>query len=129
MCHVLLSIILLYMLGTTASSIWQCTPIPRAWDRSLPGTCISLTANWYANAAFSITTDVLIILLPQKVIWESQLPIGQKKALMFVFALGGFVTITSVLRMTTLNFSTTSPDVTCKSCLAVAKTILLTLDR
>ena len=101
------------MLGTAASSIWQCTPVPRAWDRSLPGTCISLTANWYANAAFSITTDVLIILLPQKVIWESQLPGGQKKALMAVFALGGFVTVTSVLRMTTLNFSTTSPDVTC----------------
>ena len=102
------------MLGTTASSIWQCTPIQRAWDRSLPGTCISLTINWYANAVFSITTDVLIILLPQKVIWQSQLPSGQKKALMCVFALGGFVTVTSVLRMTTLSFSTKSPDVTCE---------------
>lgn len=102
------------MLGTTASSVWQCTPVPRAWDKSIPGTCISLTANWYANAVFSIATDVLIIALPQRVIWQSQLPGAQKKALMGVFALGGFVTVTSVLRMTTLNFSTTSPDVTCR---------------
>ncbi|KAK2029597.1 hypothetical protein LX32DRAFT_727918 [Colletotrichum zoysiae] len=79
LCHVLLSIILTYMVATSASSIWQCTPVPRAWDKSIPGTCISLTMNW---------------------------------ALMIIFALGLFVTITSILRMTTLDFSTNSPDTT-----------------
>ncbi|OLN96835.1 hypothetical protein CCHL11_02301 [Colletotrichum chlorophyti] len=112
LCYVLLSIILAYMVATSASSIWQCTPIPRAWDRSIPGTCISLTMNWYANAGFSIATDLLIIALPQHVLWKSKLPTNQKRALMVVFALGLFVTITSVLRMTTLDFSTTSPDTT-----------------
>lgn len=114
-CYSLLAIILAYMVATSASSIWQCTPIPRAWDKSIPGTCISLTMNWYANAGFSIATDILIILLPQHVLWKSKLPINQKRALMAIFALGLFVTVTSVLRMTTLDFSTTSPDTTCKS--------------
>ncbi|KAK1981562.1 integral membrane protein [Colletotrichum cereale] len=112
LCHALLSIILAYMAATSASSIWQCTPIPRAWDKSIPGTCISLTRNWYANAGFSIATDILIMALPQHVIWQSKLPLNQKKALMIIFALGLFVTITSILRMTTLDFSTTSPDTT-----------------
>ncbi|KAF3808056.1 hypothetical protein GCG54_00012635 [Colletotrichum gloeosporioides] len=112
LCHTLLSIILAYMVATSASSIWQCTPIPRAWDKTIPGTCISLTMNWYANAGFSIATDILIMALPQHVLWKSKLPINQKKALMVVFALGLFVTITSILRMTTLDFSTTSPDTT-----------------
>ncbi|KAI1398484.1 integral membrane protein [Hypoxylon fuscum] len=111
-CYVLLSIILSYMLATTAASIWQCTPIDRAWDRSIPGTCISVTGNWYANAGFSIATDIAILVLPMQPIFRSNLPTKQKWALVIVFALGIFVTITSILRMQTLNFSSTSSDPT-----------------
>lgn len=88
-CYTLMAIILSYMVATTASSIWQCTPIRGAWDKSIGPTCISLTHNWYANAGFSIATDVLILLLPMQPIWTSKLPVNQKRALMFVFALGG----------------------------------------
>ncbi|KAI1452424.1 integral membrane protein [Annulohypoxylon moriforme] len=111
-CYVLLSIILGYMVATFASSIWQCTPIARAWDKSIPGTCIGVTANWYANAGFSIATDIAILVLPMQPIYRSNLPTKQKWALIIVFALGIFVTITSILRMQTLNFSSTSSDPT-----------------
>ncbi|KAK0719256.1 hypothetical protein B0H67DRAFT_149527 [Lasiosphaeris hirsuta] len=111
-CYVLLGIILAYTVATTASSIWQCTPIPRAWDKSIPGTCISITTNWYANAGFSISTDVIILALPMHPIYTSHLPGGQKVALMAVFALGMFTTVTSILRMQTLSFSSKSPDIT-----------------
>ncbi|KAI1080746.1 hypothetical protein F5B20DRAFT_93426 [Whalleya microplaca] len=111
-CYVLLAIILSYMLATTASSIWQCTPIARAWDKSIPGTCISITVNWYANAGFSIATDIIILGLPMQPIYQSKLPTKQKWALMVVFALGIFVTVTSILRMQTLDFSSTSSDPT-----------------
>ncbi|KAK3341982.1 integral membrane protein [Lasiosphaeria hispida] len=111
-CYVLLGIILTYMVATTASSIWQCTPIPRAWDKSIPGTCISITTNWYANAGFSISTDIIILAIPMYTIYTSRLPGGQKVALMVVFALGMFTTVTSILRMQTLTFSSTSPDIT-----------------
>ncbi|KAI1654046.1 hypothetical protein F4813DRAFT_372885 [Daldinia decipiens] len=111
-CYVLLGIILSYMLATAASSIWQCTPISRAWDKSVPGTCISITSNWYANAGFSIATDIIILVLPMQPILRSNLPPKQKWALMIVFALGIFVTITSILRMQTIDFSSTSSDPT-----------------
>ncbi|RYP40123.1 hypothetical protein DL768_010666 [Monosporascus sp. mg162] len=111
-CYVLLGTILTYMVAATASSIWQCSPVARAWDKSLPGTCIDITANWYANAGFSIATDVVILTLPMFPIYQSQLPSPQRLALMVVFALGIFVTITSILRMQTLGFSSTSPDTT-----------------
>ncbi|RYP28191.1 hypothetical protein DL766_005999 [Monosporascus sp. MC13-8B] len=111
-CYVLLGTILTYMVGTTASSIWQCSPVARAWDKSLPGTCIDLTANWYANAGFSIATDVVILTLPMFPIYRSQLPSSQRLALIVVFTLGIFVTITSILRMQTLGLSSTSPDPT-----------------
>ncbi|RYP05796.1 hypothetical protein DL764_003565 [Monosporascus ibericus] len=111
-CYVLLVTILTYMVAATASSIWQCSPVARAWDKSLPGTCIDITANWYANAGFSIATDVVILTLPMFPIYQSQLPSSQRLALMVLFALGIFVTITSIQRMRTLAFSSTSPDPT-----------------
>ncbi|KAK5990810.1 Wortmanamides biosynthesis cluster C-like protein [Cladobotryum mycophilum] len=111
-CYVLIGIVLTYMVASTAVSIWQCTPIRGAWDKSIKPTCVDLTKNWYANAGFSIATDFLILLLPMQPIWTSKLPINQKRALIAVFLLGFFVTITSILRATTLNFSTTSPDTT-----------------
>ncbi|KAK3329282.1 hypothetical protein B0H66DRAFT_579121 [Apodospora peruviana] len=89
-CYALLAIVLAYMVATFASSVWQCTPIPRAWDKSIPGTCISISANWHANAGFSIATDVLILALPMYPIYTSMLPGGQKVALIVVFALGLF---------------------------------------
>ncbi|KAK6951589.1 hypothetical protein Daesc_006111 [Daldinia eschscholtzii] len=100
------------MLATTAASIWQCTPVRRAWDKSVPGTCISITRNWYSNAGFSIATDIMILVLPMQPIFRSNLPPKQKWALVIVFALGIFVTITSILRTQTIDFSSTSTDPT-----------------
>ncbi|UKZ66655.1 uncharacterized protein TrAtP1_007826 [Trichoderma atroviride] len=111
-CYVLLGIVTAYAIASTLVSIFQCSPITGAWDKSSNPTCVSLTQNWYANAGYSIATDVLILLLPMQPIWASKLPLSQKRALMFVFALGSFVTVTSIMRATTLNFSTTSPDTT-----------------
>ncbi|KAL6869282.1 hypothetical protein ACO1O0_000606 [Amphichorda felina] len=88
-CYTLMGVILAYMVATTSSSIWQCTPIRGAWDKSVHPECINLTKNWYANAGFSIATDVLILLLPMQPIWASNLTVNQKRALIIVFALGG----------------------------------------
>ncbi|KAK3393920.1 hypothetical protein B0H63DRAFT_30854 [Podospora didyma] len=111
-CWTLMVIILLYMVATTTVSIRQCGPVARAWDKTIPGECIDITANWYANAAFSVATDIFILGLPMYPIYTSQLPASQKIALVVVFGLGSFTTVTSILRMTTLSFSSTSPDTT-----------------
>ncbi|KFY03335.1 hypothetical protein O988_01566 [Pseudogymnoascus sp. VKM F-3808] len=111
-CYVMLGIISSYMVATFFSSVFQCTPIPRAWDKTIHGTCISIPKNWYANAGFSIATDFIILVLPMPILYKSRLPSNQKVALMFVFALGAFVMITSIFRMQTLNFSSTSSDPT-----------------
>jgi hypothetical protein len=88
-CWAMLSIIVAYMIATTAAAIFQCTPIPRAWDKTIPGTCINITQNWFANAGFSIATDVIILLMPMPIIYSLNLQINQKLGLMFIFALGG----------------------------------------
>ncbi|KAF7545136.1 hypothetical protein G7Z17_g9410 [Cylindrodendrum hubeiense] len=93
-------------------NLTKCSPIEGAWNKTIGPKCINLTKNWYANAGFSIATDILILLLPLQPLWASKLPVVQKWSLMIVFTLGGFVTVTSIMRSKTLSFSTTSPDTT-----------------
>jgi len=85
----MLAIIVSYMIATFTAAVFQCTPIPRAWNKTIAGTCISIPENWYANAGFSIATDFIILVLPMPILYKSKLPPNQKAALMFVFALGG----------------------------------------
>ncbi|RFU29212.1 hypothetical protein B7463_g7113, partial [Scytalidium lignicola] len=67
-CWIMLGIVTAYLIASTAAAIFQCTPIARAWDKSVNGTCINITTNC--------------------------------------------VVVTSILRMTTLDLSSTSPDTT-----------------
>ncbi|KGO67477.1 hypothetical protein PITC_009280 [Penicillium italicum] len=45
-------------------SVFQCTPIARAWDTRIPGTCLNLKSSFIGNAVPNITTDILILCLP-----------------------------------------------------------------
>lgn len=87
-CYILLVIITSYMLAAFFASVFQCTPVARAWNKSLSGSCIDLTTSWYANAGFSIATDIIILALPMQPIYASKMNTSRRNALMVVFALG-----------------------------------------
>ena len=102
----------MYSIASITATIFQCTPVDRAFNKLIPGTCISNSMFWYANGSFSIATDLIILFIPMPLIYQLQIPRVQKVALVVVLALGGFVVITSCLRMTTINIAATSPDST-----------------
>jgi hypothetical protein len=87
-CYVFLVIITSYMVAAFLSSVFQCTPVSRAWDKTFPGSCINITTNWYANAGFSIATDIIILALPMYPLYKTKIMLKRKIALMIVFALG-----------------------------------------
>lgn len=111
-CWFLTASVAMYAIASVVATIFQCSPIPRAFNRQIEGTCINNAQFWYANAGFSVATDLLILLMPMPLVYQLQIPRIQKIALVIVFALGGFVVITSCLRMTTINITATSPDTT-----------------
>lgn len=111
-CWILMGFVIAFGISTTVASVFQCTPIPRTYDKSIPGHCINTTIFWYTNAAISILGDFIIIALPMPLILGLRLQLNQKLSLLIVFALGIFVIITSVLRMTTLNTTSKTPDPT-----------------
>ncbi|PGH11327.1 hypothetical protein AJ79_04943 [Helicocarpus griseus UAMH5409] len=108
-CWALIVIVISYQTGSAAASIFQCTPVRRAWDKQVPGTCVNSRVTWYANAAFNISSDLAILILPMPVVKSLQLPKKARIGLMAVFALGIFVCITSLLRATTSNRNTSGP--------------------
>jgi hypothetical protein len=110
-----MAVVVAYGIAATVATILQCSPIARAWNKTITGTCFDIVAFWYANASYTIGTDLILLLLPMRVIWCIQLRAVQKVAVLIVFAMGGLVTIFSIIRTTTLVTSATSSDPTCES--------------
>ncbi|KAL8650274.1 MAG: hypothetical protein Q9210_003925 [Variospora velana] len=79
--------IALYMATSIVATIFQCNPIRRAWDHSIPGRCFDMTAFWYANAFHNIISDALTLGLAVKMIWNLQLPRSDKVGVYVVFGL------------------------------------------
>ena len=109
-CWALLAIVATYCFSSIVVTIFQCNPVIRAFDKDTPGQCIDTAKFWFANAGFSIATDIIILLLPLPLVWRLEIPRTQKVALVAVFAVGIFVVVTSCLRVTTLDLFATSPD-------------------
>ncbi|KAL9125991.1 MAG: hypothetical protein Q9217_004886 [Psora testacea] len=110
--YLVMTFVLLYAIASIIATIVQCNPISYAWDRRRPGTCINLTAFWYANAAANILGDCIILILPIPSTMALAIPQRQKHGLILVFTLGAFVCVTSILRMTTLKSGSRAHDVT-----------------
>jgi hypothetical protein len=81
-----------YTTAGLAVIIFSCNPIAASWDlalAALPTTkCVNRPADYLAQAAFNIVTDVAIFILPLKTIWSLQLPFKQRMAVTGVFAAG-----------------------------------------
>ncbi|KAJ1335004.1 hypothetical protein MN608_01737 [Microdochium nivale] len=111
-CAAVLSCVACYWAASLAGTVFQCTPVQRAFDPSVPGHCIDNLRFWYANAGFSIATDLVILVLPMLPVTTLEIPRVQKMALMFVFTLGIFVVVTSCLRITTIDIQAKTRDKT-----------------
>ncbi|KAG2418892.1 hypothetical protein HFD88_001994 [Aspergillus terreus] len=84
--------------------------IAKQWDATIPGTCINTVASYYGLAGTSLGFDVIIIALPMPVLWQLQLRLRQKIALVGLFALGFFITIIQIFRIFTIKNLKTYTD-------------------
>lgn len=86
-CWITAIIVWLYTFISIVVTIFQCRPVSRVWDKSIAGTCIKLTAFWYANAIYNILTDVAIMATVPFVIWVLDLSKQQRIGLIVLFGL------------------------------------------
>ena len=107
------------VISATASvlaSMFQCRPIHKAWDAvgQFRGSCLNVNSLFFANAGLEIFQDALIYVLPMRMLYQIQIPLRQKIALMGVFAVGGFVVITGMVRLNFLKVAQNTPDPSCE---------------
>jgi hypothetical protein len=111
-CYACITVVSGYAIASILVTIFQCTPVVRVFDKKIHGTCINITAFWYANAIYNILTDIVILASVPGVVWSLSLSTRQRLGLTMVFGLGIFVFATSILRMTTLDPASKNPDTT-----------------
>lgn len=81
-------VVVLFYVSTTIVKIAQCTPRERIWNRRLPGTCVNINNLLNTSGMFNFVTDVLILLVPVKSVWQLQMKMKKKLQIIFVFTFG-----------------------------------------
>ncbi|KAK8036636.1 hypothetical protein PG994_015407 [Apiospora phragmitis] len=89
--RVLLAIVVGFWIGCTVANLTNCIPMKYVWINSLsdPRYCFNYNIYWFASGICEAFIDVLIILLPVRMILGLQLSTEKKVAIAFVFLLGG----------------------------------------
>ncbi|KAJ5689365.1 hypothetical protein N7462_003757 [Penicillium macrosclerotiorum] len=111
-CWTMITILSIYGIWCIISAFLNCIPVAKFWDDSIPGFCLSKPALWFSNASMHITTDLAILIIPIPALIAIDIPKKQKIVLMIMFALGGFVCITSIIRLVSLKKIADSTDPT-----------------
>lgn len=85
---VLSTLTVLWSISFLFVCIFQCNPIPKAWDLTIPGTCVDLRKVFIGNAVINIVTDFAILAMPVHQVWKVQMRLAQKIIISGIFLLG-----------------------------------------
>jgi hypothetical protein len=86
------------------TTIFQCSPIRAAWDITIvpPPKCLPIVKVYYFSTAFSILTDILLVVIPLPFFWTLKLPLREKWIVSALFGCGLFAAVASIMRITVL---------------------------
>lgn len=90
-CWILLAFVTGFGTWTVIGSIFVCIPVSKSWKTTdLFGSkyCQNRFVAWFVNASIHMVLDLTLILLPMPMMRKLNMPLRQRVALMFVFALG-----------------------------------------
>ncbi|KAF3046373.1 hypothetical protein E8E12_005915 [Didymella heteroderae] len=77
-----------------------CRPLARAWNPLVAGTCVKDKMVLHiVSASINTASDLIIMILPQPVIWRLELSTKRKWGLSAVFLLGGLACAASAIRL------------------------------
>ncbi|KAE8342431.1 hypothetical protein BDV24DRAFT_150357 [Aspergillus arachidicola] len=80
----------------------QCIPHKAIYDLTVPGKCIDLYKIQLTSASIHLTCDVIMLLLPQPVIWTLKMTWRKRLGVSFVFSLGVLACASAALRLDTI---------------------------
>ncbi|MCJ1440799.1 MAG: hypothetical protein MMC23_001285 [Stictis urceolatum] len=80
-------------------TIFHCNPRSKAWDPFVDGQCISNGLIQVVTGLFNIVTDLILLLMPQRIIWKLQLPWRRRLTIASVFCVGLLACAASIFRL------------------------------
>ena len=83
-----MTVLTLFYVATGIVKIWECIPRQRIWNPAVPGTCIDLSTLMITVGFFNTITDVVILLVPVKSVWNLQMTRKKKWGTVAVFTVG-----------------------------------------
>lgn len=79
---------IMYYAAAIVSVQFYCIPREKIWDRWLPGQCLDRKSLDTSTGCFNVLFDIILLLMPQRVIWKLQLSTKRKLGISFVFSMG-----------------------------------------
>lgn len=108
---IIFNILICITMATPAA--FSCKPVAFFWDTTIPGgKCIDQQKLYTVNTALNVTMDFAILLLPIPIVWKAQMALKKRLIVIGLFALGGFVCIASLIRVTKLFGPASAQDIT-----------------
>ncbi|KAF2726556.1 hypothetical protein EJ04DRAFT_582595 [Polyplosphaeria fusca] len=97
-CHITIWVNVIFYVICTFLEIFGCSPRQRMWTPWVEGTCID-TAKLIISASFvNLLSDIVILLLPQVVVWKLHMSAEKKCRTGALFAVGIFAIVCAGLR-------------------------------
>jgi hypothetical protein len=111
-CYIIGVLIAMWCIACVFAIGLRCTPVEANWNPAA-GKCIPLRPVFLAQSIPTITFDIVILLLPVRLIWGVQMARPARIGVIVVFLLGGLVTIISIVRLVVL-LNTNDKDIPCE---------------
>ena len=112
-CQLLLWVNLIFYALMVILLCIECTPMEAIWNPLVPGRCrVNITWTELTSSVVNFATDLLILLIPQRVIWTLNMAKERKAGVAAVFAIGLLGIIATGIRVYYTSFVTTDKDYT-----------------
>jgi hypothetical protein len=84
------TLVVAFWIGCTVADLLSCRPLKWTWINSLedPRYCFNYNIFWMASGAVEAFIDVLIVLMPVRIILSLHLNLAKKLAMTAIFLLG-----------------------------------------
>ncbi|KAI0201208.1 hypothetical protein F4808DRAFT_469863 [Astrocystis sublimbata] len=111
-CQCLLWVNVLFYASTIIVANLVCVPFEAIWDKTIPGKCIDGKVIEVVSAALNLTSDLIILILPQRVIWTLQMRRQKKIGVSVIFAIGLLAITAAAFRLQSATQYYVSEDAT-----------------
>ena len=100
--HISLGLMILstaWIIGTEIANLLICQQVDAFWHRAKPGKCLNFNAMFLGTGIVETLIDLIILVLPLRVVLGLHLPMRTRVAVAGIFALGGLAVITNIIRI------------------------------